>query len=601
MGDLSRKDFKYYKNKLKDDIAFHETQFLNRINPDKIDDYFEGDPDKDEQRDLSGDVIIDRISINSIFPATSTLTAQFYPRNPKFIGIPKRRQDKLASKVSAAAMNYYYEQMYALRENQKVINAAWMYGIGISKQGWRTVFNKSSEPKLTNTQKVGGLLKRFSGPGMEEEKSRLYIESDGPFLEFVNPKNFYLDKDNPLGKSRVMHQHVPKSLFDIRNEGLYDVGDDFVAKFKTSKDQREVVLDLYESWWWLKDGLYVLVTVEGWDKPLRWDKSPYAAEGFPYRVLHLTDQVNRIYPISHMKVAQRLQRLSDYIMTLNKKHIETHKNIAVFDGDAFDADDNAKIKKNEIGLNLFTKNGRPASSAGVHIGGNTIPQEMFAVNDILRSNIKEILTVIGARQSGESELNTATQEKIADFGNQLRAATMQSQIKDFLVRQGRKLLQDLKQFATAPAIFKVTGLDLINPDTGVPVTEEWIEFATDRNPEQLKEIIPAEMDIGITVAETPSINKRTPMEEAREFVEGVVIPLQPLLVQEGKKFNAFNYIKKVAEGFQTISDADEFFDDIPIGAPQPNLQGGEGVIQGQEGEGAGVAPQPPIEDMAGGL
>ena len=143
-----------------------------------------------------------------------------------------------------------------------------------------------------------------------------------------------------------------------------------------------------------------------------------------------------------MKVAQRLQRVTDYILTLQKQNIEKYKNIDIFDGNAFDEDDRNKIKRNEIGLNVFTKNGKPAAAAGVHMGGNTIPTELFNVQDILRNNIREILTVVGAR-AGVGDSETATEEKIADYGNQLRAAGMVSAIRDFVIAQGKKLLQDM--------------------------------------------------------------------------------------------------------------------------------------------------------------
>jgi len=588
MPAISGKDLKFYKDKLHKDKDFHRREFLERIDPDRIDAYFEGNPDaiyKGGRAESYYNYLNDssqnvgRIAMNSIFPATSTLVAQFYPQNPKFIGIPKREGDELRAKVAASAMNYYYDQMLAVKENQRAIISAWMYGIGYTKQGWRTVFKQNPGVQVNDTsQSIGQKIKQvFTGtPSMEEVGDREYIADEGPFLEFVNPRDVYLDSEQPYGKHRFIHQRIPKSVYEIRTSGLYTVTDDFFAKFQQGRDERHTIIDLYESWVWMPDGIYVLVTIDDWNKALRWDKTPYASEGFPYKILTLTQQVNRIYPVSHMKVAQQLQRLSDYILTLQKEHIEKHKDITVFDGDAFNDTDRARIKKNEIGLNVFTSKGRPPQASAHHIGGNTIPQEMFIVNDILRGNIKEILTVVGARQTGESELGTATQEKIADFGNQLRAAGMQSQIKDFLKDQGKKLLQDLKQFGTAPAIFKITNLNLMNPETNTPVTEEWIEFATDRNPELLKDIIPAELDIEIDVSNTQDRSLPVMRKQLMDFIQGVVIPLQPLLAIEGKKFNAFRFIKKMGENFETIDNCDEFFDDIQMGQGPVPLEGGNG-------------------------
>lgn len=581
MASITQGDFKYYKDKLKKDKAKHEHEFIERINPDMIDRYFEGDPD-DERQLHNGEQFVDRISLNNLFPTTATLVSQFYPQNPVFIPIPKRPQDEYKAKIASAALNYYYNQMGALEENQKAIISAWMYGIGVTKQGWCSYFSEPEPAKTTNNSKMGKLLKRFSrNPEMEKKESREYIIKEGPFLEYVNPKNIYLDSENPFGKWRVFHQYIPKSLYEVRTSNLYDISDDFVARFKKNKDEREVMLELYESWYWLKDGLYVLVSVDGWNQPLRWEKAPYAAEGFPFKVLSLTTQVNKLYPIPHMKVAQRLSRLNDYILTLQKKHIEKHKNITVFDGDAFEKDDKERIKRNEIGLNVFAK--KPGVAAQ-HVGGNTIPKDMFGIQEIIQNNIKEILTVIGLRAGGMESEKTLGQDQIKEYGNQLRASAMQDKISEFLKSQGKKLLQDLKQFATAPVMFEITGLDLRDPQTGEMVTDSWVEFATDRHPEYLSEVLPKELDLDIDVSNSLSRNLPVQRKQALEFAQ-IAMQFAPLLAQQGKSFNAYRYLKKVAESFESFDNVEQFFDDLQ----QPMGMGVEPV------PGSMPAPEAPTE------
>ena len=147
MAKLSTSDFRYYRNKLWKDKGFHEKEFIQRIDPDLIDSYYEGYPTKNET-DLYNttsntyvsagvhNAIPDRLSLNTLFPSTATLVAQFYPQNPKFIGIPRREEDELASKVAAAAMNYYFEQMNAVKENQKAIISCVPCQKGIPQMIW---------------------------------------------------------------------------------------------------------------------------------------------------------------------------------------------------------------------------------------------------------------------------------------------------------------------------------------------------------------------------------------------------------------------------------------------------------------------------------
>ena len=114
----------------------------------------------------------------------------------------------------------------------------------------------------------------------------------------------------------------------------------------------------------------------------------------------------------------------------------------------------------------------------------------------------------------------------------------------------------------------------------MPVTEEWVEFATDRSPETLRDIIPSDLDISLNVSNTLSRDLPMMRKQLQEFVQGVVAPLIPILAQEGKKFSAYKFVKKMAENFEGIDSADEFFESMPM--PQAPQQGGpeQGMPQG---------------------
>lgn len=561
MPNLTQGDFKYLKNKLFKDKGYHEKEFLGRVNPDKIDLYYEGDPDRDEEIGTSD---VRRMSLNHLFPATITLAAQFYPQNPQFIGIPKREGDELNAKIATAGMDYFYKEMNALLQNQLAITSGWLYGYGPTKQGWRTEFKQVPPVTLkpNTTQTFASKIKGFfsGGPNVEERESPDYIAAEGPWLNFVNPKDLYLDSEQPFGEGKYIHHHLLRSLYEVRTSGLYGLDDDFISKFKTSSDERESKLDLYETWMFLKDGMYIFTYCDRWEKPLRWDKSIYAAEGFPFRILTLTNQVNKVYPIPHAKIAQRLQRLDDYILTLQKKAIERYRDIMVWNKEAFDPAERTLIKKGKIGTNVFANSQTPGS-VGAHFGGSNIPKDLYAIHEVVEENVKAILGVIGARLTGESEVETATQEKISDYGNQLRAMGMTGKIKEFLISQGKKLLHDMKQFADAPLMFKVTGLDLEDPETGELITEKWVEFASETSEQTLKEIIPQDLDIDLDITNRTSRDLAVTRKQMGEYM-AMAQGLKEDLMAEGKRFSAYKFLKKIGETFETIDNADEFFDEV---------------------------------------
>ena len=146
---MTSADFKHLKQKVYDDKSYHEKHFLQRIDPDTIDAYFEGDPEKNYEK--NGKSSVTRLGLNLLFPATETLLPSLYPSNPRFIGVAKRPNDKQAqlnAVIAASAANYYFEQMNANEANKNAVLSSWLYGLGWTKQGWqREVVNE--KPRQT--------------------------------------------------------------------------------------------------------------------------------------------------------------------------------------------------------------------------------------------------------------------------------------------------------------------------------------------------------------------------------------------------------------------------------------------------------------------
>jgi len=263
--------------------------------------------------------------------------------------------------------------------------------------------------------------------------------------------------------------------------------------------------------------------------------------------------------------------LNDYILTKQKEHIEKHKNITMFDEQAFTPDDIHRLNRNEIGLNVFTKKGKLPASAAANVSSAPVPKDLYGIQDIITQNMKEILTITGARASGESENKTATQERIAEFGNELRSQGMVDNIRLFLIAQGKKLLADMKQFATAPMVFEVTGIDRVEQKidemgnaTEVPVTSKWVEFATDRSPETLKEIIPKELDISVDVSNTVRRDKVVVRQQLQNALQLLSSPdVRAAMAEEGKRANITELARDLIATQETIDNPDKYIEDIP--------------------------------------
>jgi len=281
---------------------------------------------------------------NRLFPTTATLLPQLSVYRTKFVLNSKfdDSQAVLNTKITEAAVNYYWQQMQAEQENQRTIMASWLYGYAAVKQGYFTQYKKSYEPKkgiLDLLGKTKNVVNQMMGKhNIEMEENPEYIEDEGPFLYYVSPRNLILDCSKPFNKGTIIHEKIPnKSLYDIKKSGLYQLPDAFYQRYSRGLNLRESSINLYETWLWEKDYIYLCVTCDLWEKPLRSEKIPYMSEGLPYRCLTFNKQVDVTYPVSHMKVAQRQQTLNDYNLNLQRESIEKFKDITLWNGDAFDS------------------------------------------------------------------------------------------------------------------------------------------------------------------------------------------------------------------------------------------------------------------------
>ncbi len=575
MPKMTRSDFDYLRKKIYADKSYHEEQFLRRINPDMIDKYYESDPTA-AWEETTPQYAPDRMTLNKLYPATMTFLGQVTPRNPKFVCTTTDDKRELDTKITEGALNHYFKEMKAVRKDTLAILASWFYGFGVTKQGWRV--ERGTDPaKIDETEPpegsiVGKIAGIFTGsPKVEEKDDNDYILSEGPFLDYVSCKDVYFDKDASIFDIKYFTQHVKKNLQELQESGIYTLDEDFYRRFRKGKDLREVKMDLYEQWNWQKDGMYVFVMADGYDEPLRYDKIPYASEGFPFKTLRFNLQPDKTYMMPSMKIAQRQQKLYDYILTLQKETIEKFQDVTIWDSEAFDAQDRERIKKNEIGTNVFTKQGKQPMATCYKPQSTVIPKDLFAIQNLMDQNMREIFSVVGA--VGGQNFDTATQEKIGAMGNQIRSMGFAMNVRDFIYEQGMKLKQDLKQFGTMTGTVKISGVNIKDPSNGQYLQDQIVEFGTINSPKMLKDIIPQDIDMDVDLSEGLNQDKAIIRKQMMEFVSTVIMPLKPLLDAEGTKFNATEFAKKIAGNFEVLGNIDQYFEksNMPL-APMAGMQ-----------------------------
>jgi hypothetical protein len=155
---------------------------------------------------------------------------------------------------------------------------------------------------------------------------------------------------------------------------------------------------------------------------------------------------------------------------------------------------------------------------------------------------------------------------------------MQESINEFLVAQGRKLLQDLKQFATAPVLLKVTGLNKRDPQTGQMITETWADFSA-MGEGDLKDAIQGEFDIEVDISQTQRKDVVVIRQQLMQVLALIGRPnLQQALQMEGKKLRISDLITDILKTFDALANSEKYVEDLPAGGMNiPFTQGGEGM------------------------
>lgn len=491
--DLSTADSEYLKKHLIDARGFQEKEFKSKIDVELYQAYYAGE---DYRHDSANQIYSEDefISLNKTFPATNRVVPSLYFQNPKIVFTPKKNSTEFSAKVLTAKVNYDFREMKVKKENQMTVLDAWYCGFGAAKIGYQTQFQYKDKPK--DKGMIEKTIDKVMGKSDNDERIIDYIEYEGSFVRRINPKFVYRDPKQPAGKDRFIWLQYPKTLEDITTSDVYEYDSDFYTRFG-SKDPREVEIQLFEGWLRTRKGLYIVAMCDGYSKPIRWEKSSWQGDDFPISFLSFAEVNDLHYPPSFMKVTAKQQKHVNYLTTLQFNVINKFRNQTAINEKALSEEGERAIKENSIGGIIKFK--QPVAGNIAPINSAPIPADLFNVANIMSENLQECLQVAGLRSGGAQNEPTLGQDQIKEFGNTIGLSGMQDKVREFVIDEARKLSQMIKQYATAPSLVPITGVDLKDPQTGKLVTDEWLEFGTPEQPITLRQAVAGDYDVDVDI------------------------------------------------------------------------------------------------------
>lgn len=540
LKDLSQGDVDYLKKHLTEARSFQEKEFKAKIDVELYKSYYCGD---DYKKDNAIDQIYEEdeyINLNKIYPANNRVVPTLYYQNPKITFTARKNSTDFSAKILTAAVNYSYREMKIKKENQMAILDAWYAGFGCTKIGYQASFAyKQAKPKGM----LGKLKDAVMGQQPDKEERIIdYIEYEGPFVNRINPVNVFRDPKQPSGKDRLLWIRYPKTLEDIITSDVYEYDNNFITRFR-GKDSREVELEIYEGWLLTRKGLFIIALCEGYRDPIRYEQSSWKGDNLPFSFISFAEINDMHYPVSPMKVTSKQQRHVNYLTTLQFNVINKFRNQTGINENALSEEGKLAIKTNAIGGIVGFKT--PVNGNIAPLVSAPIPADLFNVGQLMTENLQECLQVAGLRSGNSQNEPTLGQDQLKDFGNSLGTSGMQDKVREFVIDQATKLSQMIKQYATAPSLVPIVGMDLTDPQTGKLITQQWLEFGTAENPITLKQTVAGDYDCEVDIKSAQKPDDAAKLKLYNEMSANILQnPLIPQgLSEQHKKIDMAKFVQ----------------------------------------------------------
>ena len=499
LTDLTRQDFDHYVKYSDAMRAEHDRSFMEHINPDLIRAFYRGTKMKDSRfsRMGFGTANDHLLMLSMVFGSANTILPNLYHDNPGPIITALRGSSPsgISTDESAALMSaiikYYMKKNDAKRENQEsALNAYW-FGLGWKKVG----YTRMSEPQPsiegepeTQTDKpfsFMGLMGKKPSPLQSKDRME-YVDEEGLFNSSESPLNVMLDHKSDLRNCKAILHRVPRTLYELMNFPGYDPSamTEMEEKFKHARgsrlDTRDVDLTLNELHVRQRNGIWILSWVDGFDKPLQYEKSTWQGRGFQLVPLSFTNEPGVRYPVSHMKMAVQVQDRIDKLASLFYETVARSRNMLFVNRNHLEQGTIDAIEQNKIqGIALVNQLNQGTFA---HAQSPSVQNDLPTLMTMAQQNLTQLMGADAQLTTGKSSNKTLGQDELARVGTQIRESGMQDRVKDWLIKQFEMEGMLLQEYCDAELKLEITGDDFADPIRAEAMQKQAVEFMTMQNP-----------------------------------------------------------------------------------------------------------------------
>ena len=608
LKDLSDLDFSYYKDYSDKMRTCHEKEFLECIDPELLRMMYRG-KNKKQSKDRLYDVNDNKrehlLTYSRLFQATNTVLPNLMYQMPRNIVL--NRKDPRKGAITAQALNQSDIKLNQKRENQEAVMNAWFFGLGWKKMGYYADFvetqsqspeDQPSQESMMDKMKQGmmsmmGVPPKQKIDNLEHRESAPIAESEGLFNTSESPLNIMLDHKADFLNKRAMLHRLPRTLYNLKNNGNYDatilqeLTEKMQHKHGSRFDDREIDLDLNELHILQRNGIWILTWIDQHNKPLRYELAQCQGKGFQFEGLTLTNEPGVRYPTSHFKIAAQQQEHLDYLATLYVKILDRTRNqLLVHENDLATGMKQA-LERNKFGGIIYTK--KPITQATfAQLTSAAVQSDLPNFMGLLQQNVTEILGADEQAVAGRSTNKTLGQDELARAGSQIRESGMQDKVREWLINQKRKETYLMQHYSMEEMKLNVSPQDYAVPE-GQPEENEQVEYMTQERPVAFKDEMKDEIfENEMNIYEAVKPDKQTLM---KEYSEAMALFSQPQVAMALEETGSIVRIDLIAEA---IGEQFEYIDTKRFVEKLDSMQLAARQAKRVIMQNGGMVPQPKI-------
>lgn len=519
------------------------------------------------------------IIVNEIYPVVQYNLPSTFFRNPRIFLKPRnktfvaKRRDPITQRMEEvildaqksattqeAITNYTLTEIRYKQETRRVLLDALLFKMAVLWHGYKGKFGLTQEGSLYILNEnvfVKRLcpLRFLFDPSVnlnEVDEARWTGRSvDLPLLDVLEDETMDVDKRALKGRAGYGEQvgtkrlkdlmkvhgadylrHASTALQPLLNSASKDFKDLPQAKFvrvyeifkrPTPKEAREG-----------KKGKLLLLTFEQ-QKPLKVNKWPYKAEGWPGKLLFFNDVPDQPFPMADVSTYGTIADHKNLVINQQIRNAEeTNKLWVALNKTNGDEEDVEKVLKGENTVVTFEGDEDVRSKMAVFNASGMASPELYQLDQRIERNLQDKSGVTdlkrGFLQSGEESAESVKQRAA---GGSARPMFRQDIMAEFLKESVGYINDLLKQYTPVKKAVRIVGsLDL--------------EWSNDFTEEEIQADVDVELDVVSMLPENPQEELRTLGATLEMAVNAINNPaVTAKLQQEGKTLNLSPLIEQI--------------------------------------------------------